>query len=106
MPGPSRDRPKLKSYDLKTGARARKGITGAVYADIEDGSGRYQRRCERPNFTAVFIDAEGNETIPPNESCRGWHKTCPSMRPTERTSTTTTTTRHSSLLRRSEPPRV
>ncbi len=71
MQGPLRDRPKLKWYDLKTGARARKGITGAVYADIEDGSGTYERRGEQPSFTAVFIDREGNETILPNENSPG-----------------------------------
>lgn len=71
MPGPPRDRPKLRWYDLKTGACARKGITGAVYADIEDGSGRYERRGEHPSFTAVFIDSGGNETVLPNEKSPG-----------------------------------
>ena len=67
---PHRNRPKLNWYDLNTGQRARKGITGAVYADIEDGSGRYERRGESPRFTAVFIDSDGTETILSKEGSR------------------------------------
>lgn len=67
MTRPQRNRPRLHWYDLETGEPARKGITGASYADIEDGSGRYERRGQSKNFTAVFIDSDGNETVLPKE---------------------------------------
>jgi hypothetical protein len=61
------DPPRLQWYDLATGARARKGITEAVYADIKDGTGRYERRGSGSHFTAVFINSYGVESILPME---------------------------------------
>jgi Domain of unknown function (DUF3883) len=68
MTRPNLNRPDLQWFDLNTGERARKGISREVYADIEDGSGRYERRRESQNFTAVYIDySNGTETILPKE---------------------------------------
>jgi hypothetical protein len=66
-PLPPRERPRLRWFSLATGQRARKGIDSEVYADIEDGKGRYERRRGASRFTAVFVDGDGDEAILPLE---------------------------------------
>lgn len=66
-PLPPRERPRLQWFSLATGQRARKGIDSEVYADIQDGTGRYERRRGASRFTAVFVDGDGVEAILPLE---------------------------------------